>query len=229
MISLRVKSISVATLGLAAIVANASTYEVSEILRGTWTETDLGGGNYSITYDMTFDSLLVGDPALFSASTTVTATGLMGPYVPDGFGDTVTASALGSGTFVKTLINGDTLFGFVSFAGRDHPASSGDSGLYFDTFTFVFLGGTGLFTGAFGLGFSNGENYYENSRFLPGSSGTSARRLEFSITTPLPAALPLLLTGIGLLGARKARRITVNSADVPPTANHFRYPYPGSV
>lgn len=111
--------------------------------------------------------------------------------------------SLGS-DYVRYMLFPNSLFGAVSFSGFDAVAQSGNSGIHFDNFTFVFLGGTGLFAGAFGLGFSNGENRYENNRFLTGSSGTGFRRLDFSITTPLPAGLPLLLSGLGLLGARKA-------------------------
>ena len=68
MVSYLIRLIVVAALSLAAMTAHAITYNVHERYTGTFTETDLGGGNYSSTYNLKFDSLLAGDASLFSNS-----------------------------------------------------------------------------------------------------------------------------------------------------------------
>ena len=200
MISPIYRLIAVAALGMAALSANATTYNVDETFTGTFLVSDLGGGNYQSDDSKIFASLIAGDASLFSSSGSVSVPFAIFP------GSTFFPSVLcgSTCTFTETLINGDTFFGTLTFGAFDFPTSTTSS--YSGNLNIT--GGTGLFAGATGFGTFSGYNEY-----LDEISGTSSSESIFSITTrdnvspvPLPAALPLMLSGLGVLGFASRRR-----------------------
>ena len=207
MISPIYRLIAVAALGMAALSANATTYNVDETFTGTFLVSDLGGGNYQSDDSKIFASLIAGDSSLFSASQSVSV-----PFViiPDSiyFPSVLCGSTC---TFTETLITGDTFFGTLTFGAFDiNPKVISSPTQLYSTYSgnLNITGGTGLFDGATGSGTFSGTNH-----FLTFYSGTTSTESIFSITTrdnvspvPLPAALPLMLSGLGVLGFASRRR-----------------------
>lgn len=202
--------IAISTLGLVAMSANATTYNVHEIFKGTFTETSLGDDNFSSAYNYNLDSVLVGDSSLFAVSQSV----IYDYGLPRNLIRTLDVR---TGEFTQTLKNGDMLFGnmgdfdnwIIGVTYHDlipRPDLTGIS--YHDFLTIFITGGTGLFAGASGIG-----ELARVDTYLTASSGTSEIDMIFNITTPdivppnpvpLPAAAWLF--GSVLLGFAGLRR-----------------------
>lgn len=195
MISFVFKSIAIAALGLTSMSASATVYNVDENMSGSFTESNLGGGNFLSIHHLNFVSLNSGDAALFSSTLDTITTSFFNP---------VTGGSLCGGdcTFIETLKNGDHLSGVVSFQSFDF--NHGNTSAFTGNITFT--GGTGLFAGASGSGtFSGADNYLTEVR------GTTNLRSVYSVTTnistvPEPETYAMLLSGLSLLGFCNRRR-----------------------
>lgn len=202
--------IAVVTLGLTAITANATTYNVSEaFMNSDFTRTP-GAGNFSYTFNLNpFSYTLASADALPFLVTS-------GVITLNGFYDANINTGNGTGSYIETFSNGDTLFGNLAFtdslSGNNVVANITDSINSVSTVT----GGTGLFANATGAGaFTLFAVYVQNTPLVnsfPIQVATSDIFNDFVLTTPdvpptatpLPAAAWLFGSGImGLLGLRR--------------------------
>lgn len=179
--SFLLRTITLVAFGLAAISANATTYNVNENLTGTYNTTDLGSGHFSMVHNLIFSSLISGDSSLFSSSSTTT---ISDANFSDHFSNWCNAGC----SYTETLINGNTLSGAVYFTDVLREINGTSYSGHFNI-----TGGTGLFAGATGFGTFSG--------FDDLNGGTTNHNAIFTVTSvPEPETYGMMLVGLGLMG-----------------------------
>lgn len=185
--SFLLRIITLVAFGLAAISANATTYNVNENLTGTYNTTYLGSGHFSMVHNLIFSSLISGDSSLFSSSSTTT---ISDANFSDPFSNWCNAGC----SYTETLINGNTLSGAVYFTDVLREINGTSYSGHFNI-----TGGTGLFAGATGSGTFSG--------FDDLTGGTTNHNAIFTVTTvPEPETYGMMLVGLGLMGFVVRRR-----------------------
>lgn len=189
---------------LSASQVQATTYTVQEIFSGSWTAI-WGLPTSFFTHNATLQSLVSGDPSLFSES--VSTSEVI---------NNVTTCA--SCTSTELLKNGNEIFATtsVAFGGGLVPNAATPGlidNLYIGTITIT--GGTGLFQGATGSGSYRAVDYGVMNSDTSGNpisfNPTGKWTFEQTVTintapVPEPETYVMLLSGLGLIGFLARRR-----------------------
>jgi hypothetical protein len=161
------------------------------------------------TFELTFDTFIVGVPSLSTPTLPVTVLG-SGSFAPFGSAiyseaGTVTFAMLPSGEFVPSSISNTFT---ASFNGGANTFTGTDSVLFGPTptfpQTFTILGGTGIFSGATGFATATGMQIPSSGNPDPTFAGTVATSGSGQITapglTPIPEPATSALLGTVLAG-----------------------------